>query len=79
MVLQIDEDYLCDSYLNFIKHNPSEKILTIRKNLKLSRIKFANLLSVNAHTIKRWERNASIINRSNYYKLIALSQKNTDK
>lgn len=71
-VLQVDEDYLCDSYLKFIKNNPSKKILSIREGFNLTRKELGELLNVHSGTIKKWEVSISIINRINYYKLISL-------
>ncbi|WP_458787370.1 helix-turn-helix domain-containing protein [Vallitalea sediminicola] len=71
-VLQVNEDYLCDSYLRFIKNNPSEKILSIRKGLNLTRRELGELLNVHSGTIKKWEISISIINRFNYSKLVSL-------
>ncbi|GKX31176.1 hypothetical protein SH1V18_36560 [Vallitalea longa] len=74
-VLQVDEDYLCDSYLRFINNNPSEKILSIRKGLNLTRKELGKILNVHSGTIKKWEINISTINRNNFNKLISLIDK----
>lgn len=75
-VLQVDEDYLCDSYLKFINNNLSEKILAIRQELNLTRKELGKILNVHSGTIKKWEINVSIINRINYYKIISLIGRN---
>ncbi|GMQ59816.1 hypothetical protein AN1V17_42160 [Vallitalea sediminicola] len=58
--------------MRFIKNNPSEKILSIRKGLNLTRRELGELLNVHSGTIKKWEISISIINRFNYSKLVSL-------
>ena len=57
-----------DDYVFFLLDSPCEKLVDIRKNLKLTRQELANMLNVSLTSVKRWELGHIHISRTLYNK-----------
>lgn len=64
-----DKIVMNDDYIEFLLDNPSKKIYELRKKLKLTRPKFAELINVSVTSVKRWENGNSHISREMYKRL----------
>lgn len=67
--LKIDPFLIFDDYLTFLATDFGSKILSIRKNLKLTQKEFAKLIGVIQSTISSWEQNEKRPSRANFERI----------
>lgn len=67
--LKIDPLLILDDYLTFLAADFGSKILSIRKNLKLTQKEFAKLIGVIQSTISSWEKNENCPSRANFERI----------
>lgn len=67
--LKIDHFLIFDDYLTFLASDFASKILSIRKNLKLTQKGFAKLLGVVQSTVSAWEQNEKYPSRVNFKRI----------
>ncbi len=68
--LEIEDKLIInDDYINFLLNDPCEKIKSIRKQMNLSLVRFADMLQVSDTSVRRWENGNCHISREKYNKL----------
>lgn len=64
-----DKININDDYIIFLLDNPHQTIIFLRKKLKLTRPKFAEMLGCSITSIKRWENGNTLISRAKFEQL----------
>lgn len=64
-----DKLIINDDYIEFLLNDPCEKIKSIRKQMNLSLVNFADMLQVSDTSVRRWENGNCHISREKYNKL----------